>query len=70
MCTCGIDMATQQDTPAMHRRTCSAAGDKPTAARASEAAAAAIAGSSATTRRLNASASGAMAPRQAMPITI
>ena len=29
MCTCGIDIATQHDTPAMHSNSCSAAGDMP-----------------------------------------
>ena len=29
MCTCGMDIATQQATPATHSRPCSAAGEKP-----------------------------------------
>ena len=29
MCTCGIDMATQQPSPAMPRRACAWPGDKP-----------------------------------------
>ena len=29
MCTCGIDIATQHATPAMHSSVCSAAGDSP-----------------------------------------
>ncbi len=29
MCTCGIDIATQQATPAMHSRVCTAPADMP-----------------------------------------
>ena len=29
MCTCGIDIATQQDTPATHSSVCSVPGDRP-----------------------------------------
>ena len=32
MCTCGIDIATQQATPAMHSSTCNAPGDSGRAA--------------------------------------
>ncbi|MCY1365981.1 hypothetical protein D9M69_528570 [compost metagenome] len=29
MCTCGIDIATQHDTPATHSRACSVPGERP-----------------------------------------
>ena len=75
MCTCGMDMATQQATPATHSSVCRAPGESPSvltepAARAGAAAApdADCAGSGGRGRRIR--ARGSIAARQNKPIPI
>ncbi len=74
MCTCGIDMATQQATPATHSSACAVAGLRPIGRLVPEAAAAAASGECAGAatstggRGRRNQASGRMAARQNTPM--
>ena len=82
MCTCGIDMATQQATPATHSSACSAAGEKPSGRSDTEAATGAPEACGGTSdagvmdraadggRGRSTNASGSIATRQKMPTPV
>ena len=79
MWTCGIDIATQHDTPATHSSACKVEGEKPSGrsesvlvdaagAALTAAVTGAVTGATESGRRRNASASGSIASRQNTPV--